>query len=47
MKSEEIINAEQQFVGFAQGYYFGNIIGLVSSMGLKKEEWEQKADVNR
>ncbi len=32
-------NAEQQFLGFSKGKYFGNIIELVSSMDLKKWEW--------
>jgi len=38
-QENKIENAEQQFTGFAQGYYFSNIIGLVESMGLEKREW--------
>ena len=34
-----IENAEQQFTGFAQGYYFQDLKGLCISMGLEEYEW--------
>ena len=39
MEKKEINDAEQQFVGFAQGYYFSDIIGLIMSMNLTQMEW--------
>ena len=32
--------AEANFSGFAQGYYFQDIIGLCISMGLTDGEWK-------
>ena len=40
INKQSINDAEQQFTGFAQGFYFSDIIGLVRSMGLKEFEWE-------
>ncbi len=40
IKKKLINEALQQMVGFRLGKWSGNVRELVSSMGLKKDEWE-------
>ena len=39
--STQLDLADAQFIGFNQGKADGNIIDLIESMGLTKEEWEE------
>lgn len=42
----ELTKAEQQFTGYDHLFKGGDVISLIESMGLKKEEWQQlKADM--
>lgn len=37
----DLIQAEQQFVGFSEGVVTGNIISLIEAMGLTRKEWKE------